>query len=90
MIIDQADIEHINDTELKQFVINLTDIIQGRSGPDVDLWQLLADALVRAIRDRRRALLLLEADAMSGDGPGALADSDEAAEDLRRFYDGRR
>ena len=89
MILDQHQIAHLSDNEVKRLALNFSELALECPQPYRALYLDAAHSLVLALKLRRSAWLLLEAELMNNDGSGALADSPEAAEDLRLFRDGR-
>jgi len=66
MNITQADVAHLSDDAIRRMVLTL-------SAPPAGVFTAeLAAALIRVRRERQRAFLLLELDAMNHDGPGVF------------------
>jgi hypothetical protein len=98
VIIEQADIAHLTDDQVKLMVLAIVDTVGELDGPGpspgpADFWRRLAVGLVRARRLRVAAFHELTLDALNDDGPGALVEpgSDpvvEALDTLRRHARG--
>ena len=92
MHITQTDIAHLSDVQAKRLVIGLhAAACTSEGGPAAVLVRQVAQALTRAIRERRQLALLLELDAMNADDDGGLVEpgSDpvgEARAQLRRGF----
>lgn len=89
MKIDQTDIAHLTDDNVRRMVLALTDSTVHEAGPLPDFYRRLAVALVRAFRTRRGAFAALECDFLNDDGEGAIVGPDDdpvadALEELRR------
>lgn len=90
MRIEQADIAHMSDAELKRLVVSMDsrmDLTTPTTGRD-EFWRRLAIAVMRAVRERRTTFLIAEAEVMNGDGVGYLVgddDEDPVAEMLVEF-----
>jgi hypothetical protein len=74
-VLTQLDVAHLSDDALARLVVALAPLATG-DGPWVRLALRFGCDLVAVKRERRRAALILEADAMNDNGPGlVLADS---------------
>lgn len=73
MRVEQLDIAHLSDDDVRRLVALLVDVADAAGNhPVADVWRRMIVALVRAHRARRAAFDELVLDALNDDGPGAL------------------
>jgi hypothetical protein len=95
VIIDQRDIAHLSDDQVRLLVLAVVDAVgemdRGPGGSPAlpDFWRRFVVALIRARRERARILFEADCDLINDDGPGALVGPGEdpvadALEELRR------
>lgn len=80
MKIEQSDVRNLTDRELKSIVVGVNEgiIESGTPGdPQVAFWREFSNALIRVVKERRRGILVAEAEMMNDDGPGALVGPDD-------------
>jgi hypothetical protein len=83
MYVSQHDVAQVSTDDLKRLVVAAYSDPDPRLHP---LWAAFGQALMKAIRERQRALRFLEADALDDDGlSGELLEPDTPAYDADRW-----
>jgi hypothetical protein len=83
VLIEPRDVDKLDDTTLKRLVLAIHEHDVDEGDPLGVFWTSLAIALVRVVKDRRRAWLLLEAELLNDpDEEGELVGL--APDDVRR------
>lgn len=88
MYVSQHDIANLDDVTVKKLVLAAND--QAEDPQLGRLWRAFSHALIRANKERRRLLLIAEAEYMNDDGAGCLVEPGtdpvaEARAELRRL-----
>ncbi|KQY59369.1 hypothetical protein ASD11_07310 [Aeromicrobium sp. Root495] len=85
--IAQHEVAQLTDVELKKMVLAYM-AAADEGGSAAALWRALGNALIRAVQQRERTMLVAEAEMLDDDEEGCLAD-DLDEETLRQIRDSR-